>query len=164
MTELTIYFHLLGQLLRTSNVNRLSTANKENVLQAIWAATFFTDWEISLKLECNDFSAVQGPNCVQAQIAYDQCIQTQFFQQGNNSKFSQLFLDGSQVSSSLEGAPIEVVQEYYATILSQDIVNRCPKSCTNIQVQFEQKAKRKVQKGLALFSVGIILNPDLCSK
>jgi hypothetical protein len=42
--------------------------------------------------------------------------------------------------------PLEVIEEYFATIMSPVAVNKCPKSCSYIQVEFDQTANRKLLK------------------
>ncbi len=144
MTELNIYFHSLGQLLTTSNANRISTTNRENVIpEGNVRSVLLNDWEVSLNMEYIDFSATQGSECVQAQMMYDQCIISQFLQLHNNSRFAHLFLKEGQRPLVWEGVPAQVIEDYYATMMSQDAVSRCPKSCTGLKVQYTQKPRRK---------------------
>ena len=156
VSELNIYFHSPGQIMRTSQINRRSSTNRKNVEIGFIDSTVLTDWEITLSIEVVDFSEVQGPDCVKEQQSYDQCIQSQFLQKGNNSKFANIFLarDGL-LSSSGEGPPIDVIQDYYATIISQEAVSQCSSSCSYIQVQFEQNAKRDV---VHISSLSMIFN------
>jgi hypothetical protein len=144
VTELNIYFHSLGQLLKTSNANRISTTNRENVFPSgIFENDNLNDWEISLNMEYIDFSATHGSECVQAQMMYDQCIISQFLELHNNSRFAHLFLKEGQRPLNWEGVPAQVIEDYYATMMSQDAVSRCPKSCTSLKVQYTQKPRRK---------------------
>ncbi len=148
VSELSIYFHLPGQILRTTNINRLSLANRENVMPVTEPGANIvelnTDWDISLNIETIDFSDIKETDCLENQPAYDQCIISQFLQNGNNSGFSELFLrDSSQWYPSLQMVPIEVIQEYFATIMSPNAIDRCSKSCSYIQLQFDQKPTRE---------------------
>jgi hypothetical protein len=59
-SEVNIYFYSPGQILRGSNINRLSTANRENVIPVIQNSMLLTDWEIILNIETVDFSETQG--------------------------------------------------------------------------------------------------------
>jgi hypothetical protein len=141
-----------GQILRTTNMNRLSLANRENVLLIkSWGVynkvELYTDWDIDLNIETVDLSGIQEPNCIQDQQSYDQCIISQFLQNGNNSEFSELFrCDVTHWSSKLQIVPLEVIQEYFDTIMSPSVFNNCTKSCSYIQVEFDQKANRKLLK------------------
>ncbi len=149
ISEVNIYFHSPGQILRGSNINRLSTANKENVIinpGPVGPLVLFTDWEVTLNIDTVDFSETQGVDCLEAEKFYDYCIISKFLERGNNSMMSPLFFnDRSQWSSDLHGASKDVIQEYYATMISQDTARSCPKSCSYFQVQYEQKAKRDVK-------------------
>jgi hypothetical protein len=146
-SEVNIYFYSPGQILRGSNINRLSTANRENVFtSAISSSMLLTDWEITLDIETVDFSETQGVECLEDEKSYDYCIKSKFLELGNNSMMSPLFLkDRSQRSSDLQGVPIKAVQDYYATLISPDAARSCPKSCSYFQVKFEQKANRDVK-------------------
>ncbi len=105
-----------------------------------------TDWEITLNIETVDFSETQGVVCLEEEKSYDYCIISKFLELGNNSMMSPLFLnDRSQWSSDLQGTSIEVIQDYYATMISPEAVKSCPKSCSYFQVKYEQKAKRDVK-------------------
>ncbi len=140
-----------GQILRTTNINRLSLANRANAIplrdfQNI-SVKLSTDWDIDLNIETVDLSGIQEPDCIENQQSYDQCIISQFLQNGNNSEFSELFLcDVSQWSSKLPMVPLEIIGEYFATIMSQNVVRKCAKSCSYIQVEFDQTANRKLLK------------------
>jgi len=143
VSELNIYFYSLGQILRGSNINRISTANSENVIRITGSSILLTDWEITLNIEAVDFSGTHGADCLKDQESYDNCMISQFLKPGNNSMISSLFLEeSSKWPPDLRGASIEVIQEYYSTIISQDAARNCPKSCSFFQVQYEQKAKR----------------------
>jgi hypothetical protein len=147
VSELNLYFHMPGQILRTNNHNRLSLSNRENVkLNDEWShkVELNTDWDISLNIETVDFSELRKPDCLEYQKSYDQCIKSQFLQKGNNSAFSELFLyDVNQWSPSLQMVPIKVIQEYFATIMSPNAIGQCSNSCSYIQVQFDQKPTRE---------------------
>jgi hypothetical protein len=144
--EVNIYFYSPGQILRGSNINRLSTANGENVTPGIGSAVLLSDWEISLNIEAVDFSETQGVDCLEDEKSYDYCIISQFLELGNNSMMSSLFLkDRSHWSSDIQGASIKAIQEYYATMISPDAARNCPKSCSYFQVKYEQKANRDVK-------------------
>jgi hypothetical protein len=147
ISEVNIYFYSPGQILRGSNINRLSTANRENVITGITSPTMLlTDWEITLNIETVDFSETQGVECLEDEKSYDYCIVSKFLELGNNSMVSPLFLnERSQWSSDLQGAPIKIIQEYYATMISTDAARSCPKSCSYFQVKYEQKSKRDVK-------------------
>jgi hypothetical protein len=144
--EVNIYLYSPGQILRSSNINRLSTANGENVTPGIGNVVLLTDWEISLNIETVDFSETQGVDCLEEEKSYDSCIISKFLELGNNSMKSPLFLnDRSTWSSDLQKASVDVIQEYYATMISPDAARSCPKSCSYFQVKYEQKAKRDVK-------------------
>jgi hypothetical protein len=145
--EVNIYFYSPGQILRGSNINRLSTANKENVIvSTIFPTKFLSDWEITLNIKTVDLSETQGVVCLEEEKSYDSCIMSKFLKLGNNSMLSPLFLkDRSQWSSDLQGASIKAVQEYYATMISPDAARSCPKSCSYFQVKYEQKPNRDVK-------------------
>jgi hypothetical protein len=151
--EVNIYFYSPGQILRGSNINRLSTVNRENVfIRTIGSSMLLTDWEITLNIETVDFSETQGVACLENEKSYDYCIISKFLELGNNSMMSPLFLnDRSQWSSDLQGASKNVIQKYYATMISQDAARSCPKSCSYFQIKYEQKAKRDV-KIISLYS------------
>ena len=87
VSELNVYFHLPGQILRTSQVNRLSIANRQNVKAEPFYYNLLTDWEITLNIELVDFSEVQGTECLQKQQSYDQCIISEYVNQSNNSNY-----------------------------------------------------------------------------
>jgi hypothetical protein len=149
--ELNIYFHMPGQILRTTNINRLSLVNRANANSLTTfgnnLVTLNTDWDIYLNIETVDLSGIQEPDCIENQQSYDQCIISQFLQNRNNSRFSELFLcDVTHWSSKLKMIPIEVIEEYFATIMSPNAVNKCAKSCSYIQVEFDQTANRKLLK------------------
>jgi len=151
VSDLNIYFFLTGQILRNSNINRLSLANRENVfymqIPMRSAVKYFAEWDISLSMEYLDFSETHGPECLENQQHYDQCIISQFLSHGNNSRFSELFLhDASQWSSNKTDVSLEVLQDYYITLLNQHDISNCPQSCTYIKVQNEQKANRNIMK------------------
>jgi hypothetical protein len=150
-SELNVYFHMPGQILRTTNINRLSLANRANVIPFIGLGfnrvKLYTDWDIDLNIETVDLSGIQEPDCIDNQQSYDQCIISQFLQNGNNSGFSELFLcDVTHWPSKLPMVPLEVIQEYYATIMSPNAISKCAKSCSYIQVEFDQRANRKLLK------------------
>jgi hypothetical protein len=150
-SELNIYFHMPGQILRTTNINRLSLANRENVILikdiGLNKVQLNTDWEIDLNIETVDLSGIQEPDCLENQQSYDQCIISQFLQNGNNSVFSELFFsDVTHWSSKLQMVPLEVIEEYFAIIISPDTFSKCAKSCSFIQVEFDQTANRKLWK------------------
>jgi hypothetical protein len=146
-SEVNIYFYSPGQILRGSNINRLSTANRENVfISTIGSSMLLTDWEITLDIETVDFSETQGIDCLEDEKSYDYCIKSKFLELGNNSMMSPLFLkDRSQWSSDLQGTSMKAIQDYYATMIRPDAVKSCPKSCSYFQVKYEQKAKRDVK-------------------
>jgi hypothetical protein len=140
-----------GQILRTTNINRLSLTNRANAIPFTELGNNFvtlnTDWEIDLNFETVDLSGIQEPDCIENQQSYDQCIISQFLQNGNNSGFFELFLcDVNQWSSTFKMIPLEVIEEYFATIMSPIAVSKCTKSCSYIQVEFDQTAKRKLLK------------------
>jgi hypothetical protein len=140
-----------GQILRTTNINRLSLANRANAIPFIGSGENFvtlnTDWEIDLNIETVDLSGIQEPDCIENQQSYDQCIISQFLQNSNNSGFSELFLcDVTQWSSKLQMIPLEVIEEYFATIMSPKAVSKCAKSCSYFQLEFDQTANRKLLK------------------
>jgi hypothetical protein len=148
-SELNIYFHMPGQILRTTNINRLSLANRANVIpfrpSGNNVVKLNTDWDIDLNIETVDLSGIQEPDCIKNQQSYDQCIIEQFLQIRNNSEFSELFLfDVTHWSSKLQMVPLEVIEEYFATIMSPNAVIKCAKSCSYIQVEFDQTANRKL--------------------
>jgi hypothetical protein len=147
ISEVNIYFYSPGQILRGSNINRLSTANCENVFSSnIGPLILLTDWEITLDIETVDFSETKGVVCLEYEKSYDYCIISKFLELGNNSIMSPIFLkDRRQWSSDLQGASIKVVQDYYATMINPDAIRSCPKSCSYFQVKYEQKAKRNVK-------------------
>ncbi len=147
-SEVNIYFYSPGQILRNSNINRLSTANKENVIPVISGSMLLTDWEITLDIETVDFSETQGVDCLEEEKTYDYCIISKFLEHGNNSVAYPLFLkDRSLWSSVLKGASKDVIQDFYAIMTSTDAARSCPKSCSYFQVKYEQKANRDVKKG-----------------
>ena len=144
---MNIYFSSPGQLLRTSQINRLSTTNSQNIKSNQFSSTMFTDWEVTLNIIQIDFSEVEGSDCLVAQQSYDDCILTQFLSLGNNSKFSNLFLTNQSLwPLRMERIPKETIQELYATVIDQDAVSKCSKSCSFFQVQFEQKPRRDFVK------------------
>jgi hypothetical protein len=147
VSEVNIYFYSPGQILRGSNINRLSTANRENFNSStIGSSILLTDWEITLNIETVDFSETQGVDCLEDQKSYDFCIISKFLELGNNSMMSPLFLnDRSQWTSDLQGVPIKAVQDYYATMINPDAARSCPISCSYFQVKYEQKANRDVK-------------------
>jgi hypothetical protein len=151
ISELNIYFHMAGQILRTTNINRLSLANRANVIPFRESGNNIVklnaDWDIDLNIETVDLSGIQEPDCIENQQSYDQCIITQFLQNGNNTGFSELFLcNVNNWSSKLQMVPLEVIQEFFATIMSPNAVSKCAKSCSYIQVEFDQKTNRKLLK------------------
>jgi hypothetical protein len=150
-SELNIYFHMPGQILRTTNINRLSLVNRANINPftglAFNKVRLNTDWDIDLNIETVDMSGIQGPDCIENQKSYDQCMISQFLQKGNNSAFSELFLcDLTHWPAKLQMVPIAVIEEYFATIMSPNAFDKCTKSCSYIQVEFYQTAKRKLLK------------------
>ncbi|MFN9958148.1 MAG: hypothetical protein ACK55I_34015, partial [bacterium] len=82
--------------MRTTNINRLSLANRANVIPFRESGNNIvklnSDWDIYLNIETVDLSGIQEPDCIENQQSYDQCIITQFLQNGNNTGFSELFL------------------------------------------------------------------------
>jgi hypothetical protein len=151
ISELNIYFHMPGQILRTTNINRLSLANRANVIPftglGINKVTLNTDWDIDLNIETVDLSGIQEPDCIEKQQSYDQCIISQFLQNLNNSEFSELFLcDVTNWSSKLQIVPLKVIEDYFATIMSPSAFNKCEKSCSYVRVEFDQAANRKLLK------------------
>jgi hypothetical protein len=155
-SELNIYFHLAGQILRTTNINRLSLVNRANAIPfQIFSNRFVklnTDWDINLNIETVDLSGIQEPDCIEKQQSYDQCIISQFLQNRNNSEFSELFLcDVKHWSSKLKMVPLKVIEEYFATITSSNAISKCAKSCSYIQVEFDQTANRKLLKTQFVF-------------
>jgi hypothetical protein len=150
-SELNVYFHMPGQILRTTNINRLSLANRANAIPFRDAVTNLVklnkDWDIDLNIETVDLSGIQEPDCIENQQSYDQCIISQFLKNRNNSGFSKLFFcDVTHWSSKLQMVPLEVIEEYFATIMSPNAVSKCAKSCSYIQVEFDQTASRKLLK------------------
>jgi hypothetical protein len=150
-SELNIYFHMPGEILRRTNINRLSLANRANVIPftglGINKVTLNTDWDIGLNIETVDLSGIQEPDCIENQQSYDQCIISQFLQNGNNSGFSELIpCDITCCSSNLQLVPLKLVEEYFATIMSPTAISKCAKSCRYIQVVFDQTANRKLLK------------------
>jgi hypothetical protein len=149
-SELNIYFHMPGQILRTTNINRLSLANRANAIPFIESGknlvTINRDWEIDLNIETVDLSGIQEPDCIDNQQSYDQCIISQFLQNSNNSGFSEVLCDVTQWSLKLQMIPLEVIEEYFATIMSPKAVSKCAKSCSYIQLEFDQTANRKLLK------------------
>jgi hypothetical protein len=147
-SEINIYFYSPGQILRGSNINRLSTANRENVIPVNSVGSILlTDWEILMYIETVDLSETQGVDCLEDEKSYDYCIISKFLEIGNNSMESPLFLkDRSQWSSVLQGASKDVIQDFYATMTSTDAARSCPKSCSYFKVKYEQKANRDVKK------------------
>jgi hypothetical protein len=140
-----------GQILRTTNINRLSLVNRANAIPFTSFAnnlvTLNTDWNINLNIETVDLSGILEPDCIEKQQSYDICIISQFLQNRNNSRFSELFLcDVKHWSSKLEMVPLEVIEEYFATITSPNAINKCAKSCSYIQVEFDQTSNRKLLK------------------
>jgi hypothetical protein len=140
-----------GQILRTTNINRLSLANRANVISlpglGINKVQLKKDWNIDLNIKTVDLSGIQEPDCIENQQSYDQCIILQFLQNGNNLGFSKLFLcDVIHWPSKLQMVPLEVIEEYFATIMSSNAVSKCAKSCSYIQVEFDQRANRKLLK------------------
>jgi hypothetical protein len=140
-----------GQILRTTNINWLSLANRENVIpyKGLGYNKVFitTDWDIDLNIKTVDLSDIQEPDCIENQQYYDQCIISQFLQIGNNSRFSELFLcDVTGWSSKLQIPPLKVIEEYFATIISPNAFSKCAKSCSYIQVKLDQTANRKLLK------------------
>ena len=152
VSELNVYFHSPGQILRTNQINRLSTANRQNVKADLRYSTLLTDWEVTLSIELVDFSEVQGTKCLQEQQSYDQCIISQYVKQSNNSKFVNfIFPNYGLWPPSKDGVPVNIIQEFYSTIISQDAIRRCSKSCSHIHVQYEQKAKRDLSNKFKRF-------------
>jgi hypothetical protein len=149
-SELNIYFHMPGQILRTTNINRLSLANRANVIPFTGFGNkvkLYTDWDIDLNIETVDLSGIQEPDCIENQQSYDQCIISQFLQNANNSRFSELFLyDVSHWSSKLQMVPLEVIEGYFAYIMSPNAFSECANICSYIQVEFDQTANRKILK------------------
>jgi hypothetical protein len=140
-----------GQILRTTNINRLSLANRANSFPFTELGNNFvkltTDWNIDLNIENVDFSGIQEPKCIENQQSYDQCIMSQFLQNINNSEYSEIFLrDVTHWSSKLQMVPIEIIKEYFVTIMSPNAVSKCAKRCSYIQVEFDQTANRKLLK------------------
>ncbi len=156
-SELNIYFHMPGQILRTTNINRLSLANRANAIPFTEFGQNFvtlkTEWEIDLNIETVDLSSIQEPDCLENQQSYDQCIISQVLQNGNNSDFLEHFLcDVTHWSSKLKMIPLEVIKEYFVTIMSPNAVSKCAKSCSYIRVEFDQTSDRKLLKMKFSFS------------
>jgi hypothetical protein len=156
-SELNIYFHMPGQILRTTNIYRLSLANRANVIPftglGINKVKLYTDWDTDLNIETIDLSGIQEPDCIENQQSYDQCIISQFLQNGNNSGFSDLILcDVTCWSSILQLVPLKVIEEYFDTIMSPTAISKCAKSCHYIQVVFDQTANRKLLKMILYYS------------
>jgi hypothetical protein len=150
-SELNIYFHMPGQILRTTNINRLTLVNRANTIPfrdlGYNLVTLNTDWDIDLNIETVDLSGIKEPDCIENQQSYDQCIISQFLQNRNNSEFLELFLsDVTHWSSKLQMVPVEVIEEYFAFIMSPHAVSKCAMSCSYIQVEFDQTANRKLLK------------------
>jgi hypothetical protein len=148
-SELNIYFHMPGQILRTTNINRLSLANRANAIPFKDSITNIVklnkDWDIDLNIETIDLSGIKDPNCIENQQSYDQCIISQFLHNRNNSEFSELFLcDVIHWSSKYKMVPVEIIEEYLVTILNPNAVSKCAKSCSYVQVEFDQTANRKL--------------------
>jgi hypothetical protein len=140
-----------GQILRTTNINRLSLANRANVIPftdlGINKVNLYTDWDIDLNIETVDLSGIQEPDCIENQQSYDQCIISQFLQNENNSRFSELFLyDVTHWSSKLQMVPLEVIEDYFAYIMSPSAFSKCVNICSYIQVEIDQTANRKLLK------------------
>jgi hypothetical protein len=150
-SELNLYFHMPGQILRTTNINRLSLANRANVIPftdlGINKVNLYTDWDIDLNIETVDLSGIQEPDCIEDQQSYDQCIISQFLQNENNSRFSELFLyDVTHWSSKLQMVPLEVIEDYFAYTMSPSAFSKCVNICSYIQVEIDQTANRKLIK------------------
>jgi len=144
-SELNLYFHMPGQILRTTNINRLSLANRANVIPTdvgINKVNLYTDWDIDLNIETVDLSGIQEPDCIENQQSYDQCIISQFLQNENK-----LFLyDVTHWSSKLQMVPLEVIEDYFAYIMSPSAFSKCVNICSYIQVEIDQTANRKLLK------------------
>jgi hypothetical protein len=142
-SELNIYFHSPGQLLRNNHINRFATVNSKNVAPNYGFVSLLLDWEVTLSIEVIDLSKVEGYECLQDQQLYDQCMISQFLKSHNNSVFSSLFLPpNNQSDGGVASVPIDVIQEFLAIKDSSDAISQCPKSCSHFQIQFEQIAKR----------------------
>jgi hypothetical protein len=146
-----------GQILRTTHINRLSLANRANVIPftglGINKVKLYTDWDIDLNIETIDLSGIQEPDCIENQQSYDQCIISLFLQNGNNSGFSDLILcDATCWSSKLQLIPLKVIEEYFDTIMSPTAISKCAKSCHYIQMVFDQTTNRKLLKMILYYS------------
>ncbi len=151
VSELNIFFHLEGQILRSSNVNRISLYNRKNIfyLQDMGSSMIilYTDWDIRLNVEYIDLSEIKEAECLVHQKSYDQCILTLFLQLHNNSGLSQIFLrDVKNQTIDLESASTELLQDYYNIITSDAAVKMCSNSCSHVQVQYGQRTNREVLK------------------
>jgi len=146
ISELNIYLYMSGQILRSSNINRFSLANRENLfpipVKSVSMVEFFES-EISINIENIDFSEIQGPGCLLDQQLYDQCMFSQFTEKHNKSFSLELFFkDVFTWSQNVEGDITEVIPDFFATMNSLDAVNKCPKSCNYFQVHYEQKIRK----------------------
>jgi len=151
VSELNVFFHLEGQILRTSNVNRMSLFNRENVfyLEELGSSKIilFTEWDISLNVEYIDLSEIKESECLVHQKSYDQCMLTLFLQLHNNSGLSQILLKNvTNQTMDLESASTELLQDYYNIITSDAAVKMCSNSCSYVQVQYGQKTNREFLK------------------
>ena len=94
ISELNIYLYMSGQILRSSNINRFSLANRENLfpipVKSVSMVEFFES-EISINIENIDFSEIQGPGCLLDQQLYDQCMFSQFTDKHNKPFFWSYF-------------------------------------------------------------------------
>jgi hypothetical protein len=148
VSELSVFFHLEGQILQTSKNKRFSLYNRENVfsLQDLGSSKIimFTDWDISLNVEYIDLSEIKEAECLVHQKSYDQCMLTPFLQLHNNSGLFQLFFeDDLNRIPDLESVSTEILQDFYNTITSNAVIRMCSNSCTYLQVMFSQKPNRK---------------------
>ncbi len=127
--------------MRTSNVNRISLYNRENVfyLDELGSSKIivFTNWDISLNVEYIDLSEIKEAECLVHQKSYDQCMLTLFLQLNNNS---------INQTIDLESASTERIEDYYNMITSDAAVKMCSNSCSYVQVQYGQKTNREFLK------------------
>jgi hypothetical protein len=112
-----------------------------NVGLNYWFSTLLLDWDVTLSIEVMDFSKVRGFQCLQDQQLYDQCIISQFLLYLNNSAFSSFFLPSND-QHDMSGVTMDVIQDFFAIINSNEVVSQCASSCSHFHVHFEQKAKR----------------------
>ena len=49
-----------------------------------------------------------------------------------------------------------IIQDFYATIISQNAVSKCSKSCSYIHAQYEQKPKREFFEMIHAISIRLL--------